>query len=67
MTRLAVANLENRRDDVRNLKRTLEKREMKEYDFLVIGGGMAGLAAAKKGADLGARVALVEKQKLGGT
>ncbi|MDQ3256341.1 MAG: FAD-binding protein [Acidobacteriota bacterium] len=40
---------------------------MKEYDFLVIGGGMAGLAAAKRGADLGARVALAEKENLGGT
>ncbi len=40
---------------------------MKEYDFLVIGSGMAGLAAAKRGADLGARVALAEKENLGGT
>jgi heterodisulfide reductase subunit A-like polyferredoxin len=40
---------------------------MATYDLLVIGGGMAGLAAAKRGADLGARVALVEKAELGGT
>ena len=40
---------------------------MKQYDLLVIGGGMAGLSAAKLGADLHARVALVEKAELGGT
>lgn len=37
------------------------------YDLIVIGGGMAGLAAAKRGAELSARVALVEKDMLGGT
>ncbi len=37
------------------------------YDLVVIGGGMAGLAAAKRGADLGGRVALIEKAELGGT
>ncbi len=35
---------------------------MKEYDFLVIGSGMAGLAAAKRGADLGARVRWLKKR-----
>lgn len=40
---------------------------MREYDLLVIGGGMAGLAGAKRGADLGVRVALAEKAELGGT
>lgn len=36
-------------------------------DLLVIGGGMAGIGAAKAAADLGAKVALVEHDKLGGT
>lgn len=38
-----------------------------DSDLLVIGGGMAGLGAAKTGADLGARVAIAEHEKLGGT
>lgn len=38
-----------------------------EVDLLVVGGGMAGLGAAKTGADLGARVALAEHEELGGT
>lgn len=37
-----------------------------DYDLCVIGGGAAGLVAAAGGAALGARVALVEKHKLGG-
>jgi pyruvate/2-oxoglutarate dehydrogenase complex dihydrolipoamide dehydrogenase (E3) component len=36
------------------------------YDFIVIGGGSAGLVAAGGAAVLGARVALVEKNLLGG-
>jgi pyruvate/2-oxoglutarate dehydrogenase complex dihydrolipoamide dehydrogenase (E3) component len=37
-----------------------------EYDLVVIGGGTAGLVAAAGGASLGAKVALIEKNKLGG-
>jgi len=37
-----------------------------EYDLLVVGGGTAGLVAAAGGASLGAKVALVERDKLGG-
>lgn len=36
------------------------------YDFIVIGGGSAGLVAAGGAATLGAKVALVEKNLLGG-
>ena len=39
---------------------------MGDYDLVVIGGGTAGLVAAAGGASLGAKVALVEKNKLGG-
>lgn len=39
---------------------------MGDYDLVVIGGGTAGLVAAAGGALLGAKVALVEKNKLGG-
>ena len=36
------------------------------YDLVVIGGGTAGLVAAAGAAGLGARVALVERHRLGG-
>jgi pyruvate/2-oxoglutarate dehydrogenase complex dihydrolipoamide dehydrogenase (E3) component len=36
------------------------------HDLVVIGGGTAGLVAAAGGASLGARVALVERDRLGG-
>jgi len=37
-----------------------------DYDMVVIGGGAAGLVAATGGAALGAKIALIEKKKLGG-
>lgn len=37
------------------------------YDYLVIGGGSGGLASARRAAGHGARVAVVEKARLGGT
>lgn len=41
---------------------------LSQYDLVVIGGGMCGLQAAKEGAGLGAKVALIEKDdQLGGT
>lgn len=39
---------------------------MKRFDLVVIGGGVAGLVAASGAAQLGARVALVDKRSLGG-
>lgn len=38
-----------------------------EFDLIVIGGGSGGLAAAQRAAEYGARVALVESGRLGGT
>ncbi|MEX1124116.1 MAG: FAD-dependent oxidoreductase [Acidimicrobiia bacterium] len=38
-----------------------------EYDLTVIGAGMGGINAAHRAAGLGARVALVERHKVGGT
>lgn len=38
-----------------------------EYDFIVIGGGSGGVAAARRAAQHGARVVLIEKDRLGGT
>ncbi len=37
-----------------------------EYDLVVIGGGSAGLVAASAGAQINAKVALIEKHLLGG-
>lgn len=37
------------------------------YDIVIIGGGPGGYVAAIRGAQLGAKVCLIEKEKLGGT
>ncbi len=37
------------------------------FDLLVIGGGSGGMATARRAASYGARVALVERSRLGGT
>ena len=37
------------------------------YDLIVIGGGSGGLAAAQRAAEYGAKVALIESGRLGGT
>lgn len=39
---------------------------MRPWDLLVVGGGSAGLVSAYTAAELGARVALVERQRTGG-
>ena len=40
---------------------------MREFDIVVIGGGPGGYVAAIRGAQMGAKVALIEKNRLGGT
>jgi glutathione reductase (NADPH) len=42
-------------------------RGMRHFDFLVIGGGSGGLAAARRAASYGRRTALLEPRRLGGT
>ena len=42
-------------------------RACEQFDLLVIGGGSGGLAAAQRAAEYGARVALFEPARLGGT
>ena len=37
------------------------------YDIVILGGGSGGYACALRAAQLGKKVALVEKDKLGGT
>jgi glutathione reductase (NADPH) len=39
----------------------------KHYDFLVIGGGSGGIAAAKRAASYGAHTAVIESGRIGGT
>ncbi|NDG44952.1 MAG: FAD-dependent oxidoreductase, partial [Gammaproteobacteria bacterium] len=39
----------------------------KDFDLLVIGGGSGGIAGARRAAQYGAKVALVESGRLGGT
>ncbi|MGI9309925.1 MAG: FAD-dependent oxidoreductase, partial [bacterium] len=39
----------------------------KNYDFIVIGGGSGGIAAARRAADHGARALVIEPARLGGT
>jgi glutathione reductase (NADPH) len=45
----------------------LRERLVREFDLLVIGGGSGGLAAAQRAVEYGARVALFEPGRLGGT
>ena len=37
------------------------------YDIVVLGGGSGGYACALRAAEMGKRVALIEKDKVGGT
>ena len=37
------------------------------FDYLVIGGGSGGLGSARRAANLGAKVAIVEHGRIGGT
>jgi glutathione reductase (NADPH) len=39
----------------------------RKFDLVVIGGGSGGLACAQRATEYGAKVALVESARLGGT
>ena len=45
----------------------MSKAAAKGLDYLVIGGGSGGLGSARRAALLGAKVAIVEHGRLGGT
>ena len=40
---------------------------VKHFQYLVIGGGSGGIASARRAAEFGISVGLIEKQALGGT
>ena len=44
-----------------------ENRAAETYDVIVLGGGTGGYSCTLRAVDLGMRVALVEKDKMGGT
>src|ERR1700739_162234 len=48
-------------------KREVTVAEGGHYDIVVLGGGSGGYAGALRAAELGKRVALIEKGKVGGT
>ena len=39
----------------------------KHFQYLVVGGGSGGIASARRAAEFGVSVGLIEKQALGGT
>lgn len=45
----------------------MAKAAAKCFDYLVIGGGSGGLGSARRAAQLGAKVAIIEHGRLGGT
>jgi len=59
------------RAQVRERRRVQEGQRFvsggEQYDLMIIGGGSAAFAAAIKGAELGAKVAIVEAGTIGGT
>lgn len=40
---------------------------VKEFDYLVIGGGSGGIASARRAREFGVSVGLIEASRLGGT
>src|SRR5262245_64215684 len=48
-------------------ERLVTETETGSYDIVILGGGSGGYACALRAAELGKRVALIEKGKVGGT
>lgn len=47
--------------------RLMMSEVVKTFDYLVIGGGSGGLASARRASSLGAKAAVIEHGRLGGT
>lgn len=47
--------------------RLMMSEAVKTFDYLVIGGGSGGLASARRASSLGAKAAVIEHGRLGGT
>lgn len=47
--------------------RYMMSQGVKTYDYLVVGGGSGGLGSARRASILGAKVAIIEHGRLGGT
>ena len=45
----------------------MARAAVRSFDYLVIGGGSGGLGSARRASQLGAKVAVVEHGRLGGT
>ena len=45
----------------------IARMSAKHFQYLVLGGGSGGIAGARRAAEFGAHVALVENKPLGGT
>jgi pyruvate/2-oxoglutarate dehydrogenase complex dihydrolipoamide dehydrogenase (E3) component len=63
---LALEDVDERLDGLVRPRGWLNPQPRGLYDLVVIGGGTAGLVSAVGAAGLGARVALVERNRLGG-
>lgn len=42
-------------------------KDVKTFDYLVIGGGSGGVASARRATEFGVTCGLIEKSRLGGT
>lgn len=53
--------------DHENFRFLVKMAAMRKFDVLVIGAGSGGLGAARRASILGAKAAVVENSRLGGT
>src|SRR5216683_645949 len=68
--RSALGTRGNRGDDVSgggDEERLVTQTDTGSYDLVILGGGSGGYACALRAAELGMRVVLIEKDKVGGT
>ena len=48
-------------------RKQVKELSMREYDIIAIGGGSGGIATMNRAGEHGAKVAVIEEKKLGGT